>query len=107
MRRVYGRKVKALIRGGLAETNRNERFKPCSDVGLNGEKSAEVIVTERRRTEQQILELVKGRDMCGKQKIPKGGCPGMDRPLNVYCQAVKSINKICKYYKSNVNKIYN
>ena len=80
MRQVYGRKVKALIRGGLAGTNRNERFKPCSDVWLNGEKSAEVIVAGRRRTEQQqILELVKGRGMCGKQKNPKGSCPGRDR----------------------------
>jgi len=26
-----------------------------------------------------ILSLMKGNDMCGKQKIPQGSCPGMDR----------------------------
>ena len=82
MRRVYGRECQHAYprRSRWNEPERKDRSNPCSDVWLNGEKSAEVVVADRRRTEQQqILELMKGRDMCGKQKIPKGSCPGRAR----------------------------
>ena len=44
MRQIYGMKVNALIRGGLNDMRKKIKLNPYSDVWLNVEKSAEVIV---------------------------------------------------------------
>ena len=48
MRQIYGMKVNALIRGGLNGTDWEKKSNPCSDARLSVEKSAEVIVPQKR-----------------------------------------------------------
>ena len=49
MRQIYGMKVNALIRGGLNDMRKKKiKLNPYSDVWLNVEKSAEVIVPWKR-----------------------------------------------------------
>ncbi len=65
MRQIYGMKANALIRGGLSGTD-EKKSNPYSDARLSVEKSAEVIVPQKREgpdsnsktlTDKRIIQM--------------------------------------------------